>query len=136
VACEDLGGTYDYDFNDIVFDLGQLTVYTTTTTTSEGQSSSTISLNKAELFLRPLAAGGTLPAYIYFDANGDGIFNAADIVAVSNFLTNVPDKPETDGSEGGNRFKLENWHASDLNHDGRINALDLTLMLRRLLGKY
>ena len=70
------------------------------------------------------------------DANGDGSFNAADIVAVSNFLTNVPDKPETDGSEGGNRFKLENWHASDLNHDGRINALDLTLMLRRLLGVY
>jgi hypothetical protein len=86
VACEDLGGTYDYDFNDIVFDIGQLTVYTTTTTTSEGQSSSTISLNKAELFLRPLAAGGTLPAYIYFDANGDGINSDDELIGEAHDL--------------------------------------------------
>ena len=86
VACEDLGGTYDYDFNDIVFDLGQLSVYSTTTTTSEGQSSSTISLNKAELFLRPLAAGGTLPAYIYFDANGDGINSDDELIGEAHDL--------------------------------------------------
>lgn len=86
VACEDLGGTYDYDFNDIVFDLGQLSVYTTTTTTSEGQSSSTISLNKAELFLRPLAAGGTLPAYIYFDKNGDGINSDDELIGEAHDL--------------------------------------------------
>lgn len=86
VACEDLGGTYDYDFNDIVFDLGQLSVYSTTTTTSEGESSSTISLDKAELFLRPLAAGGTLPAYIYFDANGDGINSDDELIGEAHDL--------------------------------------------------
>lgn len=65
VACEDLGGTFDYDFNDLVFDLGELnTTYTSIINSATGSSSSTSM--SAELFLRPLAAGGTKPAYIYY----------------------------------------------------------------------
>jgi hypothetical protein len=64
VACEDLGGTYDYDFNDLVFEVGLHTTTTTTTTTEGNQSSSTVSFS-TNVYLRPLAAGGTLPAHIY-----------------------------------------------------------------------
>ena len=50
VACEDLGGTYDYDFNDIVFQVYHVS----------GQK---------WLSIVPVAAGGTLPAKLYFQRN-------------------------------------------------------------------
>ena len=50
VACEDLGGTFDYDFNDIVFQVYHVS----------GQK---------WLSIVPVAAGGTLPAYLYFTRN-------------------------------------------------------------------
>lgn len=48
VACEDLGGTFDYDFNDLVFRVLH----------TSGNDYATII---------PLAAGGTLPAYLYYN---------------------------------------------------------------------
>lgn len=48
VACEDLGGTEDWDFNDIVFGIKHVS----------GQTKATVCL---------LAAGGVLPAEIYFN---------------------------------------------------------------------
>lgn len=48
LACEDLGSTDDFDFNDIVFSVSHVSGETTATVT-------------------PLAAGGTLPAYICFN---------------------------------------------------------------------
>lgn len=54
LACEDLGGSFDIDYNDVVFSVEHIS----------GQ-------NKAKL--TPLAAGGTLASYIYFqDPNGNG----------------------------------------------------------------
>ena len=50
VMCEDLGNSYDFDFNDIVFDVDY--EYTET----EGTYKATVTLQ---------AAGGTLPIYIY-----------------------------------------------------------------------
>ena len=47
VACEDLGGTFDYDFNDLVFRVSHIS----------GNTYATIV---------PLAAGGTLPATLYY----------------------------------------------------------------------
>ena len=47
VACEDLGGTFDYDFNDVVFRVSHVS----------GQETLTIT---------PLAAGGTLDAYLFY----------------------------------------------------------------------
>lgn len=47
VACEDLGGTFDYDFNDVVFRVSHVS----------GQNTLTIT---------PLAAGGTLEAYLFY----------------------------------------------------------------------
>ena len=47
VACEDLGGTFDYDFNDIVFRVYHLS-------------------GNNYLTIVPAAAGGTLEAYLYY----------------------------------------------------------------------
>ncbi len=47
IACEDLGGTFDYDFNDIVFRVRH-----------------TAGNDYAYIF--PVAAGGTLPAHVYY----------------------------------------------------------------------
>lgn len=47
VACEDLGGTFDIDYNDIVFSVEHISGQTTAK-------------------LTPLAAGGTLASYIFF----------------------------------------------------------------------
>lgn len=64
VACEDLGGSYDYDFNDLVF---EVTLHTTTTSTitNEGNQSTGSVAFSSEVLFRPLAAGGTLPAKVY-----------------------------------------------------------------------
>ncbi len=52
LACEDLGGSYDWDFNDVVFKVEHIS----------GQETATIT---------PLAAGGTLASYIFFDNPND-----------------------------------------------------------------
>lgn len=65
IACEDLGaGADDYDFNDVVFGLTQ--VDSRYTTKIDGQIAAT-GIDKSELYFAPLAAGGTVPAYVYFD---------------------------------------------------------------------
>lgn len=60
IACEDLGGQFDYDFNDLVFALRL-------TPTSD---------NKAMLELIPLAAGGTLEAHISYNSADKGEIHA------------------------------------------------------------
>lgn len=47
VACEDLGGSFDIDYNDVVFSVEHIS-------------------GKTKAKLTPLAAGGTLASYIYF----------------------------------------------------------------------
>lgn len=64
VACEDLGGTFDYDFNDVVFGLRK-------EDKAEGPS---------DLYLVPLAAGGTLKAELYFDNATEPIGEIHDLV--------------------------------------------------------
>jgi len=57
------------------------------------------------------------------DANHDGVFNMADIVTLQKWLMNVPET------------KMINWEMADFNQDGKLNAIDLTLMKRKLLYK-
>ena len=59
LACEDLGATFDIDYNDVVFKIKHIS-------------------GETKAYLTPLAAGGTLASYIYFeDPNGqnDKVFN-------------------------------------------------------------
>lgn len=58
VACEDLGGTFDYDFNDLVFALRKTQLKNDKT--------------KATLELIPLAAGGTLDAKLVYGGDVKG----------------------------------------------------------------
>lgn len=60
IAAEDLGGTYDWDFNDAVFSVKAKTIV------AEGEET------KTEITVEPLAAGGTMPVYIMFDGAIDG----------------------------------------------------------------
>lgn len=48
MACEDLGGTYDYDFNDVVFSVSHVA-------------------GDDFINIKPLAAGGSLASVIYYD---------------------------------------------------------------------
>lgn len=62
VACEDLGGTFDTDFNDMVFRLRYSKTFEGTTA-------------KSKLEVTPLAAGGILPIRLYYNGHnigGDG----------------------------------------------------------------
>lgn len=52
VACEDLGGTDDYDFNDVVFGVEHLS-------------------GQREVYVTALAAGGTLETQLLFKLNGE-----------------------------------------------------------------
>lgn len=59
VMCEDLGGTFDWDFNDVVFDV----LYT------DGRPSTNY---KATIEYKLQAIGGTLPIYMGYDENSNG----------------------------------------------------------------
>lgn len=71
-ALEDLGSTGDFDFNDVVIrikDITKTTKTTTTTTTENGQTTTTTKdeiIITPEITFMPLAAGGTLPIHIHF----------------------------------------------------------------------
>ena len=72
-AVEDLGGTDDFDFNDVVFSVSHVS----------GQTHANVKL---------LAAGGTLPAYIYFDKTLCGGKEVHDLFGVeSKVMVNTAD---------------------------------------------
>lgn len=64
LACEDLGSTDDYDFNDIVL---EVRTKIETEETFEGQAKTGETFKKATLQVRCLAAGGTYQANIAYD---------------------------------------------------------------------
>lgn len=59
-ACEDLGGTFDYDFNDVVWEVTQEYVDKYAGDVKTGTEYGDVSI-------KLLAAGGTLPVQIYYD---------------------------------------------------------------------
>lgn len=67
IAAEDLGGYYDWDFNDAVFAVTAQTVVT-----GEGETA----LTNTDITVEPLAAGGTLPIYVMF--NGAFTYNGQE----------------------------------------------------------
>ena len=56
------------------------------------------------------------------DANMDGRFNIADLVAVESWIL-------------GKNSKIEDWEMADSTADNVINALDLSVMRKELLTK-
>ena len=109
VACEDLGGTYDYDFNDLVFELtkDETTTHQIDPNTHEeiGEPTTTI-----EWFIRALAAGGTLPATVYYDNTAIGEIHS--MLGSSNTGTPINVASGTTPSIG-TLVKLENVAEAD-----------------------
>lgn len=64
LACEDLGSTDDYDFNDIVLEVRQTVA---TEEVKEGEKVKATNFKSAKLQVRCLAAGGTYQANISYD---------------------------------------------------------------------
>ena len=59
-ACEDLGGTFDYDFNDVVWEVTQEYV-------DKYEGDVKTGTEYGDVSIKLLAAGGTLPVQIYYD---------------------------------------------------------------------
>lgn len=66
VACEDLGGSYDYDFNDVVFGVSLVAKSSSSDDNAESGTN--------KMYVTPLAAGGTLPVKLCYEGKpvGDG----------------------------------------------------------------
>ena len=117
VACEDLGGTFDYDFNDIVLGFEKRDVSGTD-----------------HLFMKPLAAGGTLPAVVSFGSDeigeihqllganpSEGIYDyiisgSADEVDLGECeaefsITTAIAKLKIAVKNGGNAVEIKKWEA-------------------------
>lgn len=77
VACEDLGGTFDYDFNDIVIGFEKK---------ADGH-----------LWMTPLTSGGTLPSVVYYEGKGEvgEIHQLLGEAAADIYSANVTCRPGT-----------------------------------------
>lgn len=99
IACEDLGGTFDYDFNDVVLGLRK---------EDKGNG-------KADLYLVPLAAGGTLEANVIFDGTTVGEIHN---LVKSGSSTSVPLNVHAGNDPGaGTAIRI----ATDVDADKSIN---------------
>ena len=65
-ACEDLGGSFDYDFNDVVWEFVKEYKTVTTSTIEDGKTTLQSVTTFAGGKVRLLAAGGTLPVALYY----------------------------------------------------------------------
>ncbi len=58
---------------------------------------------------------------VKYDVNGDGAFNVKDIVALQRYLLTIDDD-------------LADWEAGDVNGDGKLTAVDLSLLKQEILN--
>lgn len=106
LACEDLGSTDDYDFNDIVVEVSRVDSDTN---------------NDSKLIVKCLAAGGTLPANIYYNTTfiGEshdmlGSESTTQMINTVGGITKTSKEVEiTDGI-------TQNWTLSDNIHNFKI----------------
>lgn len=66
IACEDLGGVWDYDFNDLVW---AVTKEVNTTTTVSGTTGQSTEVGTTDIYFQALAAGGTLEAFVEYNTS-------------------------------------------------------------------
>ena len=107
-AVEDLGGTDDFDFNDVVFSVSHIS----------GQPHANV---------KPLAAGGTLPAYICFNGTSYGevhaMFTEANEVVNTKVMVNTADGTTKANMKQASPFVVQvgtNWsHAAAFSKEGK-----------------
>ncbi len=120
IACEDLGGSYDYDFNDLVWAVSK---EVNTTTTVKAETGEVIESGTTDIYFTPLAAGGTYEAVIEYntsivltpaedDPNWITLGEIHQLVsrdsnAPTNIALNVdPDNPNIGADKIGERIKI------------------------------
>ena len=101
------------DWSTVPFTPGStsLTVYTTGVCNTQGKTG-TMSLNKSWNAVRSIELG---------DANGDGIVNVTDIMAVANCILRLP-------------MDVFNERCADVNGDGTVNVTDIMGIANIILG--
>lgn len=85
VACEDLGGVWDYDFNDLVWDITKEMVY------EQANARASEELKGINIYFTPLAAGGTLEAVVQYNYNNFGE-DWRDLGEIHNLVKRTPEK--------------------------------------------
>ncbi|MBR2630422.1 MAG: DUF4842 domain-containing protein [Bacteroidaceae bacterium] len=135
-ACEDLGGSFDYDFNDVVWDVYKEYKTTTTTTTENGVTTSTTVKEFIGGKVRLLAAGGTLPVELYYNEKclgnvhelfgqqpvGTNLYHQvnvgtkADIAPVELLIPDLNITAETDINDIKSNFKVKVMGESGTSH--------------------
>lgn len=120
VACEDLGDTGDYDFNDLVFVFEK-----------RSEKESYLAKNKYSLNITPLAAGGTLKAYYSFDGTRINEIHAAFGVDESDsekcpmINTNAPRGEGVDGLNG--QMYTKNYGTTDFSMSQALQSLKISV---------
>lgn len=61
------------------------------------------------------------PATVRGDVNNDGAFDVSDAALLQRWLLTIPDS------------QLDNWQAADFHEDGKLNAVDLSMMTDELI---
>lgn len=95
VACEDLGGVFDYDFNDLVWAVTKENVYSVA---DGGRSTET--LTGINLYFQALAAGGTLEAVVQYNSKNDATDETgwSDLGEIHNLVKRTEGESKQDGS--------------------------------------
>lgn len=88
LACEDMGQTGDFDFNDVVFSASYVAG-------NEGRGE-----YDGMIHVLPLAAGGTLSSWVYYDTNENGTLEDDECIGEIHELLGVPAGQMTNTSTG------------------------------------
>lgn len=86
VACEDLGGVWDYDFNDLVWDITKERVF--------DELNGERTLKGINIYFTPLAAGGTLKAEVQYNKKNDASDESGwyTLGEIHNLVKRTPEK--------------------------------------------
>lgn len=92
LSAEDLGGTFDIDYNDVVIKVSHIS-------------------GKQDLMVEPLAAGGTLASYLYFN---DGLVETEEDLSIGEIHSFFGQGTTISGN-----YKPVNVTADDIDEDGK-----------------
>lgn len=122
IAAEDLGNTYDWDFNDMVVAVSYVT---------------TDDPAKKEIKVRPLAAGGTMPVYLMFDnpATGKTEMIGKELHNWLGGASNAPINVSSNGEEASGETVTIEWTGSeDFSLASHLNKTGLTETVTNMGG--
>ncbi|MDO4957445.1 MAG: hypothetical protein Q4E60_10570 [Bacteroidales bacterium] len=123
VMCEDLGNTYDFDFNDVVFDAYATKIKNT---------------SEYEWVITLQAAGGTMPIYVGIDPDGDTpnkeVYEAHKMLGQS--TTSVPVNVGNGATHSVANYRIPATPSGDSYGTPVFNADDIKVYVKNGSSKY